>query len=141
PSCHPPPRVPYVLQIIGRGPSVRSTRSTHSSAMVRTGGGTMTAPFVLISTWKVKEGAYRDYEAWFQGLVAHVESGNPRMIAFHTFASEDGSKLMGVQVHPDVASMDLHLRLVAEYAAAAQQAYLDQPLHLLVGGEGDQARE
>jgi hypothetical protein len=48
---------------------------------------------------------------------------------------------MGVQLHPDVASMDLHLRLVAEYAATAQQAYLDQPLHLLVGGEGDQARE
>lgn len=101
----------------------------------------MTAPFILISTWKVKEGAYRDYEAWFQGLVAHVESGNPRMIAFHAFASEDGSKLMGVQVHPDTASMEHHLRLVAEYAAAAQQAYLDQPLHLLVGGEGDQARE
>jgi hypothetical protein len=32
----------------------------------------------------------------------------PAMIAFNAFASEDGTEIAAVQLHPDAASMEFH---------------------------------
>lgn len=101
----------------------------------------MNSPFVLISTWKFKEGGYDAYADWFPGLMERIHDGNPRMVAFHSFANLDGSRLMGVQVHPDVASMDRQLEIVADYAEVAINDFLEAPIDLLVAGDGDETRE
>jgi hypothetical protein len=60
----------------------------------------------------------------------------PRLIAFNEYASVNGREVAAVQVHPDVESMELHLRVVAERAARASEetraATVDIPRH--VGG-------
>src|SRR5262249_21728873 len=50
---------------------------------------------------------------------ALVESAEPRLIAFHVYFSEEGRTGTVVQVHPDSASMELHMQVIAEHMSAA----------------------
>ena len=57
-------------------------------------------------------------------LVDFVETNEPRIIGFHCFMDEAGSKLAVVQIHPDSASMEFHLQVNAKHFATAFD-YLD----------------
>ena len=48
-----------------------------------------------------------------------IEENEPRMIAFHVYFDEEGNKASVVQVHPDSASMELHMQLIAEHMGGA----------------------
>jgi hypothetical protein len=52
-------------------------------------------------------------------LVPYVLRNEPRMIAFHCFLDEEGTKLTVVQVHPDVASMEFHMEVSAKHFTTA----------------------
>jgi hypothetical protein len=41
-----------------------------------------------------------------------------RLIAFNEYASEDGTEVGVVQIHPDAESMDFHMEVVGERAYA-----------------------
>jgi len=79
----------------------------------------MSTPFVYVGTWTIKPGKLEEARKYFAEHVDLVETNEPRMIAFHFFLDEAGSKGSVVQVHPDAASMEFHMQLIAEHLSGA----------------------
>ncbi|MEX2555957.1 MAG: antibiotic biosynthesis monooxygenase [Actinomycetota bacterium] len=88
----------------------------------------MTGPFIAVFTYTIKPGKLEEARKRCGELVDFVETNEPRMIAFHLFLDEEGSKLTVVQVHPDAASMEFHLQVNAKHFATAFD-YLDKQLN------------
>lgn len=85
----------------------------------------MSGPLIFVSRSKVKPGQRDAYEAHVRGATELVESEEPRMIGFNSYASEDGSDVSTVQVHPDSDSLDAHLKLFAERLRERASEVLD----------------
>src|SRR5262245_41811699 len=101
----------------------------------------MAPPFIFVGTHRLNEGKLDDYEAAWKELVQVVESNEPQMIAFHSFASEDGNDVSVVQVHPDAASMELHMQVVREHITSAYEELLEETTSIQIFGElSDAAR-
>lgn len=79
----------------------------------------MAEPFIYIGTTTIKPGKLEEARKSIGELVDFVETNEPRMIAFHCFLNEEGTKLTIVQVHPDVASMELHMEINAKHFTTA----------------------
>ena len=79
----------------------------------------MSQPFMFISTFRLKQGKLEAYKEMYQGLIDFVESNEPRVIAFNLYASEDGTEVSNVQVHPDADSLVSHMQLLHEHIAGA----------------------
>jgi quinol monooxygenase YgiN len=85
----------------------------------------MTAPFIVVFTYTIKPGTLDEARKRLAELVDFVETNEPRMIGFHCYLDEEGTKLTIVQVHPDSASMEFHMQINAKHFATAFD-YLDQ---------------
>jgi quinol monooxygenase YgiN len=79
----------------------------------------MSQPFIFISTFRVKPGNLEAFKGMCQALVEFVESNEPGVIAFNLYASEDGTEVSNVQVHPDADSMVSHMQLLHEHISGA----------------------
>lgn len=77
----------------------------------------MTAPFITVTSARVKEGKLADYEKLNRAITELVETEEPRIIAFHVMLTEDRDGLVGMQVHPDAQSMEFHLETIGELIA------------------------
>jgi len=85
----------------------------------------MAGPFIYIGTTTIKPGMFDVARKRLAELVDFVETNEPRMIAFHCYLDEEGSKLTVVQVHPDSTSMEFHMQVNAKHFASAFD-YLDE---------------
>ena len=85
----------------------------------------MSGPFIFIATNRLKEGRFEDERKRVPQLCDFIEANEPRLIAFNEYASEDGTEVGVVQVHPDAASMEFHMGVVADRAARAYAETLD----------------
>jgi hypothetical protein len=74
----------------------------------------MSAPLITLTAGRIKEGALGDYRRLNARITEFVRAEEPRVIAFHVMLSEDGTRFAGVQVHPDVQSMELHMQVAGE---------------------------
>ena len=74
----------------------------------------MTKPLTFISTWKIKEGRLEDYKRFAKEFMEHVKAKEPQLIAFNMYFNEDETEMTSIQVHPDAASMDFHLQVLAK---------------------------
>jgi hypothetical protein len=74
----------------------------------------MSEPLILVSTFRVKEGKLDDLKRYYKKIMEIVESKEPQLIAFHGFLNEDGTEMTSIQVHPDTASMDLHMQVMRD---------------------------
>ena len=79
----------------------------------------MSEAFIYVGTTTIKPGKLEEARNHLTELVDFVETNEPRMIAFHLFLDEEGSKLTIVQVHPDSASMEFHMQVNAKHFATA----------------------
>jgi quinol monooxygenase YgiN len=77
------------------------------------------AAFIYVGTTRVKRGRLSELRRQLADLAEFVETNEPRMIAFHTFLDEPGEKLSIVQVHPDSAWMEFHMKVNAKHFATA----------------------
>lgn len=84
----------------------------------------MSGPFIFIGTYTIKSGRLEDARKALAGLVAHVETNEPRLISFNTYLDEQGTKLSVVQIHPDADSMEFHMTVISEHMTGAFE-YLD----------------
>jgi quinol monooxygenase YgiN len=75
----------------------------------------MSGPFIFIGTYKIKSDKRAEFKKGVQELVEFVETNEPRLIAFNIYLDEQGSKVSVVQVHPDAASMEFHMKVVSEH--------------------------
>ena len=85
----------------------------------------MQGPFIYIGTTTIKPGKLEEARKRIAELVDFVETNEPRLIAFHAYLDEAGSKLTVIHVHPDSASMEFHMQVNAKHFATAFD-YLDQ---------------
>ena len=99
----------------------------------------MGQPFVFIGTHRLQEGKLDDFREAFAKLTQVVEENEPRMIAFNGYASEDGTEVAVVQVHPDAASMAFHMSVVHEHITSAYEELLAETMNIQVFGELDDA--
>jgi quinol monooxygenase YgiN len=79
----------------------------------------MAGPIIYLFTMTIKPGKTEEARKHIAELVDFVETNEPRMIAFHCFFDEEGSKLTIVQVYPDSASMEFHLEVNAKHFTTA----------------------
>jgi len=94
----------------------------------------MSGPFIFIATNRLKEGRFEDERKRVPQLCDFIEANEPRLIAFNEYASEDGTEVGVVQVHPDAASMEFHMGVVADRAARAYAETLDATTSIQVYG-------
>jgi quinol monooxygenase YgiN len=86
----------------------------------------MLKPFIYMSTWKIKEGRLEDYKQFARELVEHIEAKEPQLIAFNMYFNEDETEMTSIQVHPDAASMDFHLQLLAKVIGEDMIEWVDR---------------
>ena len=79
----------------------------------------MSEPFVYIGTWTIKDDKLEVARKRMAEIVDFVETNEPRLIAFHVYFDEEGKTCSVVQVHPDCASMEFHMKIGAEHFATA----------------------
>jgi hypothetical protein len=99
----------------------------------------MSGPFIFIATNRLREGKLDAERERVPGLSAFIEANEPQLIAFNEYASEDGTEVGVVQVHPDAASMEFHMEVVAERATRAYAETLDATTSIQVYGEPSDA--
>jgi hypothetical protein len=69
----------------------------------------MTEPIVYIDHSAIKEGSLEELRAGVQRVVEFIEEREPQLIAYGFYLAEDASTMTVVAVHPDAASLELHL--------------------------------
>ena len=72
----------------------------------------MPGPFIFVATNTVREGKLDGERQRAPGWIDFIRSNEPRLIAFHEYLSQDGTEVEFVQVHPDTASFENHMRVV-----------------------------
>ena len=81
----------------------------------------MPGPFIFVATNRVREGQLEGEKQRAPGWIEFIRSGEPRLIAFHEYLSEDGTEVEFVQVHPDTDSFENHLESSNAPAAPTQK--------------------
>ena len=84
----------------------------------------MSGTLIHVFTYSIKPDMLEEAKKRVAELVDFVETNEPRMIGFHCFMDEAGTKLTVIQVHPDSASMEFHMQVNAKHFATAFD-YLD----------------
>lgn len=74
----------------------------------------MAEPVAYVTTFRIKEGKFQDYQRFLAALLKAIEESEPRIVAIHTFANEDGTEMTSIQLHPDAESMDAHMQVLAK---------------------------
>ncbi len=95
----------------------------------------MHGPLIFIATNRLKPGRLDSERARVPGLVEFVKANEPRLLAFNEYVNEAGDEVSVVQVHPDAASMEAHIAIVAERARAAYAETLDATVRIQVFGQ------
>jgi hypothetical protein len=100
----------------------------------------MSAPFIYIGTNRMKVGMLEAYKRDFMPeLLQVVETNEPRILGFHVFANEEGTEIVGVQIHPDANWMLEHMKVVRERITMAYDEYLEATTAIQVLGPPNEA--
>jgi hypothetical protein len=71
-------------------------------------------PIVYIDHSDIREGAIEELRAGVARLVEFIEAREPQLIAYGFYIDEDARKMTVVAVHPDPASLELHMDIGGE---------------------------
>ena len=77
----------------------------------------MSGPFIFIATNRLNPGMLDGETARVPGLVDFVHAHEPRVIAFNEYVNGEATEVAVVQFHPDSASLEFHMGVIAERAA------------------------
>jgi hypothetical protein len=86
----------------------------------------MYKPLIFVSTWKIREGRLEDYKRFAKELIEHVKAKEPQLIAFNMYFNEDETEMTSIQVHPDAASMDFNLQVLAKVIGEDMIEWIDR---------------
>jgi hypothetical protein len=95
----------------------------------------MSGPFIFIATNRLREGKLAAERDRVPDLASFIEANEPQLLAFNEYVNEEGTEVGVVQVHPNAASMELHMDVVAERAARAYGETLEGTTGIQVYGE------
>jgi hypothetical protein len=77
-------------------------------------GRTSSEPIVYIDHSDIREGAIQELRAGVRRLVEFIDSREPQLLAYGFYIDEDAGTMTVVAVHPDQASLELHLNVGGE---------------------------
>jgi hypothetical protein len=75
---------------------------------------------VSIDWSEVHEGKLEELRVAMKALVEFVDANEPRPLAYEVYLNGDGSRMTVLQIHPDPASMEYHMRVAAERFASVK---------------------
>jgi hypothetical protein len=102
----------------------------------------MTQPLIYVGTYQIKEGKRDDLARYWRDFVDFVEASEPRLIAFNAYVNDEGNEIAIVQVHPDVDSMEFHIKVIREHVEHAAWEFLgDAVSEHLYGAVSDSVLE
>ena len=73
----------------------------------------MSDPLVVIDTSDIREGKLEELKSGLAELADFVEKNEAAPLAYHIYFDEDGTRMTVLQIHPDSASMELHMDVAA----------------------------
>jgi hypothetical protein len=82
--------------------------------MTRRGSVNASEPIVYIDYSDIREGSLEELKAGVQRLVEFIEAREPQLLAYGFHIDEDAGTMTVVAVHPDAASLELHLDVGGE---------------------------
>jgi hypothetical protein len=68
-------------------------------------------PIVYIDHSEIREGSLEELKAGIRRLVEFIEAREPQLIAYGFYIDEAAAEMTVVAVHPDSASLELHLEI------------------------------
>lgn len=71
-------------------------------------------PIVSIDRSDIREGSLEELKAGVRRLVDFIDAREPQLISYGFYIDEASSKMTVVAVHPDPASLELHLDIGSE---------------------------
>ena len=71
----------------------------------------MPEPIVYIDSSEILEGKLDEVKSAIDELVDFVDAKEPQLISYGFFLNEDGTRMTVVAIHPDSASMELHMEV------------------------------
>ena len=74
----------------------------------------MSGPFVVRSVSRIHPGKADVYQPVAAEFFRAAEESEPRLLAFHMYATEDRGSEVVLQIHPDAESMQHHLEVMGE---------------------------
>lgn len=95
----------------------------------------MSNAFIFVATNKVREGKLGAELNRVPGWVRFIEENEPRTIAFHEYVSADGTEVEYVQVHPDTASFEHHMRVLADKSDLSYKETLAGTTNIRIYGD------
>jgi hypothetical protein len=82
-------------------------------------GVVMTQPFIFVASYPVRPNRLDEIQNRCRRVAALVQSNEPQLLAFHFYFDEARERLGVMQLHPDAASMERHMAVIAEHLSAA----------------------
>src|ERR671931_1362710 len=106
-------RVPRRL-IVRRGPRHDDARRPEGGRMDGHGTSAPSELIVYIDHSDIRAGAIDELRAGVRRLVEFIDAREPRLITYGFYIDEDAQKMTVVAVHPDSASLELHMDVGGE---------------------------
>jgi len=73
----------------------------------------MPEPLILIDSSEILPGKLEEVKAGLRELVEFVDANEPRPLAYSMYLNREGTRMTVVQIHPDSASVELHMKVAA----------------------------
>ncbi|HEX5951418.1 MAG TPA: hypothetical protein VFZ96_10480 [Actinomycetota bacterium] len=74
----------------------------------------MSEHLTVVDVSDIRPGRLDELRASVGELARFVEANEPRPVSYEVFLDPDGTRMTVLQVHPDSASMELHMRVAAD---------------------------
>jgi hypothetical protein len=85
----------------------------------------MTAPFIFISTYAIKDGQLEAFREFLEELFGVLKPNVPGLLAINAYLDENGTEAAIVQVHTDVASMKEYWKVLHQHTGRDIAQYVD----------------
>jgi hypothetical protein len=70
----------------------------------------MPSPIVYVDTSEIRPGRLTELKAAMADLAAFVESHEPRLIAYHVYFNDEGTRMTVLHIDPDSEALAFHMQ-------------------------------
>lgn len=74
----------------------------------------MNEPVVYLSTWRIKDGKFPEYQRFYAQLLEAIRERDRDVVAFFAFGNADHTEITNVHVFPDGPTLDRHMAVIGE---------------------------
>jgi quinol monooxygenase YgiN len=68
-------------------------------------------PIVYVDNWKIRDGKLGEFKDAARQFVDFVAESEPQLIAYNVYIAEESNHATVIQIHPDSASIEFHMKV------------------------------